>query len=151
MILLDVNVLVYTFRREATHHQAYATWLAEVVAGRYDLALHDVPLAGFVRIVTSARIMATPASTVAALDFVARLVGARRARWVSSGPSTWRAMADVVAVDRGLTRQPGPGRPPCRRRTGAWLPARDRRPRLRAIPRLRLVRPGRLGGVREGS
>lgn len=88
MIRLDVNVLVYAFRREAEHHRVYAGWLAEVVAGTQDLALHDVSLTGFVRIVTNGRIMPTPAPMAAALEFVERLVSARRARWLSSGPAT---------------------------------------------------------------
>lgn len=41
MILPDVNVLVYAFRREAEHHERYADWLARLVAGADELALHD--------------------------------------------------------------------------------------------------------------
>lgn len=102
MILPDVNVLVYAFRREAQDHERYAAWLAGVVAGEEELALADMPLIGFVRIVTNARIVPTPAPTSLALEFVARIVGARRSRWLPAGRSAWSRLADMSVVDRGL-------------------------------------------------
>lgn len=39
MILPDVNVLVYAYRREAEDHDTYAAWLTTVVAGQDELAL----------------------------------------------------------------------------------------------------------------
>jgi predicted nucleic acid-binding protein len=39
VILPDVNVLVYAYRREAQNHAAYASWLTAVVAGRDELDL----------------------------------------------------------------------------------------------------------------
>lgn len=60
MILTDVNVLVYAFRWEADQHDRYAEWLNGVVRGTEELALHDLPLAGFVRIVTNPASSPTP-------------------------------------------------------------------------------------------
>lgn len=102
MILPDVNVLVYAFRREATNHERYAQWLAEVVAGGDELALHDLSLVGLVRIVTNRRIVAAPAPLGAALDFVARLRAGRRVRWLPSAAATWEKMEDLGAADQGL-------------------------------------------------
>jgi len=103
VILPDVNVLVYAFRREAHDHERYATWLAEVVAGADELALHDHALLGVVRIVTNPRIMPKPAPISLALEFVARLQAATRARWLPAGPAAWRAMGDLTERDRGIT------------------------------------------------
>lgn len=61
MILPDVNVLVYAFRREAEHHERYADWLARLVAGADELALHDTVLAAVARVVTHPKIFADPA------------------------------------------------------------------------------------------
>ena len=102
MILPDVNVLVYAFRREAVDHDRYAAWLARLVAGEDELALHDLPLAGFARVVTNPRIMATPAPFTLALEFVHRLIGAPRARWVPAGPLVWTRLSAMAAIDRGL-------------------------------------------------
>ncbi|MBA2554732.1 MAG: PIN domain-containing protein [Geodermatophilaceae bacterium] len=102
MILPDVNVLVYAFRREAPEHELYAAWLSNVVAGSAELALHDVPLAGFVRIVTNPRILSRPAPTEAALSFVERLIAAPRSRWLSSGAVAWEHLADLVRGDSAI-------------------------------------------------
>lgn len=77
MILPDVNVLVYAFRREAEQHQRYAAWLARMVAGEEELALHDTVLAGVARLVTNPRIFADPAPMPVTLDFLARFPGVR--------------------------------------------------------------------------
>lgn len=103
MILPDVNVLVYAFRREAVGHERYAAWLAEVVAGAEELALHDLVLSGFVRIVTNPRVVPTPAPTVLALDFVGRLRAARRSRWVPPGGASWDRLARLADQDRGIS------------------------------------------------
>lgn len=102
MILTDVNVLVYAFRREAEQHDAYAAWLGRVVEGADELALHDGVLAGFVRIVTNARFMPDPAPTSTALEFVTRLRGAARARWVPTGHQTWQALGRLVDQDADI-------------------------------------------------
>jgi toxin-antitoxin system PIN domain toxin len=103
MILPDVNVLVYSFRREAENHERYASWLAALVAGADELALHDLPLLGFVRIVTNSRIVPTVTPTALALDFVARLRSARRARWLSPAAPSWSRFGELVDEDRGIT------------------------------------------------
>jgi toxin-antitoxin system PIN domain toxin len=102
LILPDVNVLVYAFRREALRHEQYAAWLADVVAGEDELALHDTSLSGFVRIVTNPRVVPTPAPTPLALEFVTRLRAARRSRWVGSSDPSWTRLGRLVQADRGL-------------------------------------------------
>ena len=67
MILPDVHVLVYAYRREAEDHDAYAAWLTALVAGQDELALVDHCRTGFLRIVTNPRIFADPAPTPEAL------------------------------------------------------------------------------------
>lgn len=102
MILPDVNVLVFAFRKEANHHQRYAEWLAQVVSGSDELALHDLTLSGVVRIVTNRRIFAQPAPTELALDFVDRLISAKRARWLPNGKSPWTKLRDLASIDASV-------------------------------------------------
>ncbi|MDQ6650308.1 MAG: PIN domain-containing protein [Actinomycetota bacterium] len=103
MILPDVNVLVFAFRRESVRHREYAGWLTGVVGGGEELALHEAPLAGFVRIVTNARIFAQPAPAEVALDFVARLVAAGRSRWLVAPGPTWARFDALLRDDAGVT------------------------------------------------
>jgi len=102
VILPDVNVLVYAFRREAEQHERYAAWLTALVAGADELALHDTVLAGVTRLVTNPRIFADPAPMPAALDFIARIRTARRARWLPSSDAAWLELERLVGKDRGL-------------------------------------------------
>lgn len=100
MILPDVNVLVYAFRREAERHDAYARWLATTVGGDEELGLVENVLTGFVRIVTNPRILADPAPTADALAFVAALHGARRARRICAAAATWEHLRLLASADR---------------------------------------------------
>lgn len=102
MILPDVNVLVFAYRREAENHDAYADWLSGVVAGSDELALADPCLAGMIRIVTNPRIFADPAPPAHALSFVDRLRAAARARPLASTPATWKKLAELVSADRNV-------------------------------------------------
>lgn len=102
MILPDVNVLVYAYRREAEDHEAYAAWLTSLVAGEDELALADHCLTGFLRIVTNPRIFSDPAPAAETLLFVDRLRRARRGRPVAATPATWDLLSGHIARDRGI-------------------------------------------------
>lgn len=99
MILPDVNILVFAFRREAPRHDEYAAWMAGVVGGKDDLALTESALTGFVRIVTNPRIMSDPAPTSHALAFVDVLRNARRARWLTPTTAAWETFASYAHAD----------------------------------------------------
>lgn len=98
MILPDVNVLVYAFRREAVDHDRYASWLSATLVGS-ELALVETVLLGMIRIVTSPRIMADPAPTPMALRFVNMLLGAPRARPLAPTAATWRRLGAIATRD----------------------------------------------------
>lgn len=102
MILPDVNVLVYAYRREAPNHSTYASWLSAVVAGQDELALADHGLTGFLRIVTNPRIFAVPAPTSDALRFVDRLRAAARGRPLAATSATWAVLGVHVSQDAGI-------------------------------------------------
>jgi hypothetical protein len=99
VILPDVNVLVYAFRREAAQHEAYAAWLSKLVSGTEELALTETALTGFLRIVTNPKIMATPAPMPLALRFTDALRAAPRARTVTAGAATWSRLAEWADGD----------------------------------------------------
>lgn len=102
MILPDVNILVYAYRREAEDHDAYAAWLTALVAGRDELALVDHCLTGFLRIVTNPRILVDAAPASDALRFVDRIRAARRGHPVAATTATWEVLARHISKDRGI-------------------------------------------------
>ena len=142
MILPDVNVLVYAFRREAVDHDRYASWLSAALVGS-ELALAEGVLLGMIRIVTSPRIMADPAPTRIAIRFVDALLAAPRARPLASNRGNVGAVSDHRGARRAGARPARPRRVARCARPGARLPPGDGRPGLRALRRPRLVRSRR--------
>jgi toxin-antitoxin system PIN domain toxin len=98
VILPDVNVLVYAFRREAVEHERYASWLSAALASS-EIALVESVLLGTIRIVTSPRIMTDPAPTPLALRFVDALLAAPRARQLSPTAATWERLRTIATRD----------------------------------------------------
>ena len=70
MRLVDVNVLVYAFRTDATEHKAYGAWLEELVNSDEAYAVSDLILSGFLRVVTHPRVFTPPTPVPTALAFV---------------------------------------------------------------------------------
>jgi len=99
VILADVNVLVYAHRQDTEHHERYADWLAQARVGTEELALTEVTLTGFLRIVTNPRIFTEPATLAEAMAFVDGLRHARRARWLAASTAAWRAFAEIADAD----------------------------------------------------
>ncbi|HEY5858421.1 MAG TPA: TA system VapC family ribonuclease toxin [Aldersonia sp.] len=102
MILLDVNVLVHAFREGSQHHQQYVDWLTDLVSGTDELALSDLVVSGFVRIVTHPRICRPPAPTDRALAFVADLRRARRVTWLNPSDAVWEQFGELARQDRAI-------------------------------------------------
>jgi toxin-antitoxin system PIN domain toxin len=69
MRLVDVNVLVYSFRADAPDHRKYAVWLNEQVNSDESFGVSDLILSGFLRIVTHPRIFTPPTPLPVALTF----------------------------------------------------------------------------------
>ena len=69
MILPDVNVLLYAFRRDAARHGDYRSWLENVVNGEAAYGISPQVLASVIRIGTHRRIYVHPSTTREALAF----------------------------------------------------------------------------------
>lgn len=89
MLLADVNVLVYAFRRDAPGHQRYASWLGELIDSDTAFALADLVLSGFLRIVTHPAIFNPPSPVDRAIAFVEQVRNRPHAVTVAPGPRHW--------------------------------------------------------------
>lgn len=99
LILPDVNVLVYAFHRDAPAHDVYGRWLAGRVVGEDELALADLSLTGFLRVVTNRRIFSDPAPMAEAPAFVGALRTAPRARALSPTKAAWDRFGLLAGSD----------------------------------------------------
>ncbi len=89
VVLPDVNVLVYAFRKDAADHQHYRAWLDSTVNGDSSFACSDLVLSGFVRIVTHPRIFREPSQLTEALNFSCALRDQPICRPVFPGAQHW--------------------------------------------------------------
>lgn len=81
----DVNVLVAAFRADHVHHAAARAWLDHTrrtcLAGRTSLTLLPVVVAGFLRLVTNARVFVQPDGVEDAVAFVDALLASPGVAW----------------------------------------------------------------------
>jgi uncharacterized protein len=90
LILPDVNVLVYAFRKDAPDHDQFRTWLESTINSETSYGLSDLVLSGFIRIVTHPRIFRLPSSIDDAMGFVTQLRDTPTRIAIAPGPSHWK-------------------------------------------------------------
>jgi uncharacterized protein len=69
MILPDVNVLIYAFRKDVPEHPICRRWLDEVVLGDAQFGISPLTLSAVVRITTNTRTYKAPSSIEDAIGF----------------------------------------------------------------------------------
>jgi len=89
MILPDVNVLIYAFRRDLSQHRVCRPWLASVVSGDERFGLSPVALSAVVRITTNLRAFRTPSTIEEAFGFCDDLLGQPHCQVVEPGERHW--------------------------------------------------------------
>ncbi len=100
MILPDVNVLIYAFRSDAEQHEAYRTWLEEVMNGPSAYAIAPQVLAGVVRICTHPRIFKQPSSLDDVLTYCNVLSQQPNTSLVAPGERHWSIFESLCRQSR---------------------------------------------------
>lgn len=95
MQTVDVNVLIYAFRRQSPHHAPCLSWLEGALDSDQPLAISDPVLSGFLRITTNPRLFDPPASIGEAFGFVDVLMSSENFVRLLPGPRQWRIFSDL--------------------------------------------------------
>lgn len=95
MILPDVNVLIYAFRKDARDHRRYRDWLHSVVNGESAYGMSPQVLSSFVRIATHADIFAQPSVLDEALSFSSALMQPEHCQIIQPGTRHWSIFAGL--------------------------------------------------------
>ena len=95
MILPDVNVLLYAFRRDAARHAEYAGWLQDLVTSDEPYGMSPQALASVLRISTNPRIFYPATPLPAALDFCRTLLESDYCVVVQPGPRHWAIFVEL--------------------------------------------------------
>ena len=85
MILLDANILIYSYNRQAPQSLVIQNWLEQLLEGHETVALTWPVLWAFVRVITNSRVWDTPTTAADALGVVRE----------------WMAHPNVVLVEPG--------------------------------------------------
>ena len=98
MILCDVNVLVYAHRSDTRDHDAYRSWLENVINSQAAYGVSDVVLSGFLRIVTHPRIFSSPSRFEEALAFAAQVRNQPNAVLLQPGNRHWEIFTNLCTI-----------------------------------------------------
>jgi toxin-antitoxin system PIN domain toxin len=95
VILPDVNVLVYAFRSDAEDHEAYKTWLEDVINGSAAYGMSPQVLASVIRLTTHPRIFARPDRLEDAVAFASALLNQSNCQVIEPGRRHWGIFTDL--------------------------------------------------------
>jgi hypothetical protein len=89
VILADVNVLIYAFRKDSPRHAEYRRWLQARTEAHEAFGVSELVLSSVVRVLTHPKIFSPPTPLAAALGFVAAIRAQRNCVLVQPGPRHW--------------------------------------------------------------
>jgi uncharacterized protein len=89
VILPDVNVLIYAFRKDVPQYDLCRAWLNGVVAGEPRFGVSPMTLAALVRVTTNTRTHPEPSSLEEAFGFCEDLLGQPHCQVVVPGDRHW--------------------------------------------------------------
>lgn len=89
MNLIDVNVLVYAFRRDAVRHDECRAWLLSLLNAEPAFAVSEQVLSSVVRLTTHPKVFKEPSPLGEALEFVNAIRAHPHCRIVHAGERHW--------------------------------------------------------------
>lgn len=95
MKMVDVNVLIYAHREESERHKEFKTWLERTIRDE-GIALTDLVLSGFLRVVTHPRILVPPSPTATAVAFVEQLRQHPACTIIHPGSRQWTVFLRLI-------------------------------------------------------
>lgn len=102
MILADVNVLIYAFRKDSKDHEKYKEWLESVVNGSSAYGVAPQVLASVIRVCTHPRIFARPSSQSDAFAFCRALLEQPSATVMTPGDRHWSIFEDLCRASKAI-------------------------------------------------
>lgn len=95
VLIADVNVFIYAYRKESPRHGEHRRWLTGALEGQQPFGVSEQVLASFLRIVTNHRVYAEPTTPTAGLAFCDAVLAAPAATPVRPGPRLWTIFAEL--------------------------------------------------------
>ncbi len=101
MILLDANLLIYSFSSSSPHYQPAHQWLESLLSSPRAVALAWGTINAFLRISTNPRAYAQPYTAPEAVQIVSDLLERPTVQIVNPGASYWRIFRELLVEAQG--------------------------------------------------
>ncbi len=95
MILLDVNILVHIHRQDADRHARFKDWIEGELQEPAGVAVSDLTLSGFLRVVTHPKVFIKPTPLPNALEFLDDFRTRDEVHILAPGPAHWQIFVDL--------------------------------------------------------
>ncbi len=96
MILPDVNLLIYAYNQDAPFHSAAKAWWEHCLSGTEPVGLAWVVLLGFVRLMSSRRVLLEPMAAGAAIGHCRAWLAQPNTRILAPGPTHLDVLANLL-------------------------------------------------------
>lgn len=96
MIVLDVNVLLATFRADHPHHDIVRPWFDEAFVPGADIVIPDIVWVGFLRIVTNTHVFEVPSTLAESFAFLEAVTGSSAYGTVPEPRRGWADMREIA-------------------------------------------------------
>ena len=97
MIVLDVNVLLATYRADHAHHELVKPWFDATFLPGADMVVPDLVWVGFLRIVTNNHVFEVPSTLTEAFAFLDAVTSSPAYLTVPGLQSGWGAVREIAA------------------------------------------------------
>lgn len=104
MIVVDANVLLYSYDRADPRHGSAARWLEETFGGEEVVGLALTTLLAFIRISTDPRVYQTPIGAAKAIELVGTWLRRTNVHLIGPTDAHWRTLSDLAVA--GQARGP---------------------------------------------
>jgi toxin-antitoxin system PIN domain toxin len=96
VILCDVNVLIYAFRKDTAQHAVCKPWLNDVVRDDSPFGIAPLVLSALIRITTNPRVFREPSPLPETIAFCSNLLAQPHVERVVPGERHWEIFAKLV-------------------------------------------------------
>ena len=96
MKVVDINLLIYALNADTPHHPRAKKWLEASLSNEEPVGLAWVVILGFLRIITSARIMPTPLSPEIAMEIVEEWLHHPTVKIIVPGERHWNILKELL-------------------------------------------------------
>lgn len=94
--LVDANVLVAAQRSDHVHHDPCRVWLESAVTAGERIALTELAVAAFLRVVTHPGVFDPPTTSSDALDMIDGLLARPNVAWLTVSPAQLDVLEDLL-------------------------------------------------------